>query len=65
MGQAAVGVEVSEQGGNSYMVTAVIYLPLSVSLSPCLSTTHQPVTCHIVSVACLYGQILRFLFNLS
>jgi hypothetical protein len=47
------------------MVTAVIYLALSVSLPLYLSTTHQLVTCHIVSVACLYGQILKFLSNLS
>jgi hypothetical protein len=41
------------------------HLSSSLCLSVSLSPLHKPVTCHIVSVARLYGQILRFLSNLS
>ncbi len=36
------------------------HLSSSLFLSVSLSILYKPVTCHIVSVACLYGQILRF-----
>jgi len=46
--------------GDTCHLSSSLCLPVSLSLY-----YTKPVTCHIVSVARLYGQILRFLSNLS